>query len=242
MGSEWVSQISLLWMVSDGTTYRFCFYCQEGSVSSDISERKHQVKATTLGVSLFKLISLANWKGGEITETTALRQGALDVSWSPPTPPHPSFPDPGLTLACHRMAALCVMPLHADFGVEIAGTMWIVLSVFSKIRITMAFAQLTHAHWSSGLSLSLLLWSHQLCLKTFPDTNFTLKNKPMFNQDLWWKKKAAGVLLGGEALVWGWCGELCDNSGLMQCGGAVMASIANFCLKASSLRRLANQL
>lgn len=37
------------------------------------------------------------------------------------------------------------MPYRADFGVEIAGTMWIVLSVFSKIRITMAFAQLTHS-------------------------------------------------------------------------------------------------
>lgn len=42
------------------------------------------------------------------------------------------FPDPGLTLACHRVTGLCVMPLHADFGVEIAGTMWIVLSVFSR--------------------------------------------------------------------------------------------------------------
>lgn len=40
--------------------------------------------------------------------------------------------DPGLTLACHRIAALCVMLLQADFGVEIAGTMWIVLSVFFK--------------------------------------------------------------------------------------------------------------
>lgn len=54
------------------------------------------------------------------------------------------LPDPGLTLACHRIA-LCVLFLHADFGVEIAGTMWIVLSVFSKIRITMAFAQLTQS-------------------------------------------------------------------------------------------------
>lgn len=65
--------------------------------------------------------------------------------------------DPGLTLACHRIAALCVMLLHADFGVEIAGTMWIVLSVFSKIRITMAFAQLTH-------SLSLIACTLFLCL------------------------------------------------------------------------------
>lgn len=87
-------------------------------------------------------------------ETTTLRQG-VDVSCSPP-PSHPSIPDPGLTLACHRMAALCVMPLHADFGVEIAGTMWIVLRVFSKIRITMAFAQLTH-------SRSLIIWCLSLC-------------------------------------------------------------------------------
>lgn len=60
MGSERVAQIPLLWMVSDGTTYRFCFYCQEGSVSPGISERKHQVKATARGVLLFKLLSLAN--------------------------------------------------------------------------------------------------------------------------------------------------------------------------------------
>lgn len=94
------------------------------------------------------------------------------------------------------------------------------------------------------VSLSLRLWSHQLCLETFPDTSFTLKNKPTFTRDLWCKKKKktiAGALLGGEALVW-WCGELCDSSGLMQCGRTVLASIANFCLKASSLRRLANQL
>lgn len=67
---------------------------------------------------------------------------------------HP-LPDPGLTLACHRIAALCITPLHADFGVEIAGTMQIVLSVFSKIRITMAFAELTHSRSFITLSLSL---------------------------------------------------------------------------------------
>lgn len=67
---------------------------------------------------------------------------------------HP-LPDPGLTLACHGIAALCITPLHADFGVEIAGTMQIVLSVFSKIRITMAFAQLTHSRSFITLSLSL---------------------------------------------------------------------------------------
>lgn len=69
---------------------------------------------------------------------TALWRGNLDLSVP--------LPDPGLTLARHRIAALCIMILHADFGVEIAGTMWIVLSVFSKIGITMAFAQLTHSH------------------------------------------------------------------------------------------------
>lgn len=67
------------------------------------------------------------------------------------------LPDPGLTLACHRIAALCVRLLQADFGVEIAGTMWIVLSVFSKIRITMAFAQLTHSRSLITRPLSLCL-------------------------------------------------------------------------------------
>lgn len=76
--------------------------------------------------------------GGGNVEMTALY---VEVIWMCLSP----LPDPGLTLACHRIAALCVMLLHADFGVEIAGTMWIVLSVFSKIRITMAFAQLTHS-------------------------------------------------------------------------------------------------
>lgn len=65
--------------------------------------------------------------------------------------------DPILTSACHTRAALCVMPLHADFGVEIAGTMWIVFSVFSKIRITMAFAQLTQSCSLITCPLSLIL-------------------------------------------------------------------------------------
>lgn len=78
----------------------------------------------------------------------AFRRGDVDASVTP-------LPDPGLTLACHRIAALCITPLHADFGVEIAGTMQIVLSVFSKIRITMAFAQLTHSRSFITLSLSL---------------------------------------------------------------------------------------
>lgn len=77
----------------------------------------------------------------------ALWRANLDASPSSPSlplAPRP-LPDPGLTLARHRTAALCIALLHADFGVEIAGTMRIVLSVFSKIRITMAFAQLTHS-------------------------------------------------------------------------------------------------
>lgn len=84
---------------------------------------------------------------------TALWRGNLDAS-------PPSLPDPGLTLARHRIAALCIMLLQADFGVEIAGTMWIVLSVFSKIRITMAFAQLTHSHSFITCPLFLCLSDH----------------------------------------------------------------------------------
>ena len=56
----------------------------------------------------------------------------------------PDLPDLILTPACHKTTALCASFLPADFGVEIAGTMWIVLGVSSKIRITMAFAQLSH--------------------------------------------------------------------------------------------------
>lgn len=84
------------------------------------------------------------------------------------------FPDPGLTLACHGIAALCIMLLHADFGVEIAGTMWIVLSVFSQIRITMAFAQLTHTHLSLVPSFSLSLITSALLL-IISDSIFTLE-------------------------------------------------------------------
>lgn len=125
------------------------------------------VRAITCSVSPFRRLSLATC---EEEEKLGKPRHYVELLWiCPSTPlPYPLLPDPGLTLACHRMAALCVMPLHADFGVEIAGTMWIVLSVFSKIRITMAFAQLTH---SSSLiiwaSLSLPLWSHQVCLRNF---------------------------------------------------------------------------
>lgn len=94
------------------------------------------------------LESLATHTGGGNVEMTAFRPGDLDASVTP-------LPDPGLTLACHRIAALCITLLHADFGVEIAGTMQIVLTVFSKIRITMAFAQLTHSRSFITLSLSL---------------------------------------------------------------------------------------
>lgn len=67
------------------------------------------------------------------------------------------FSDPGLTLACHGVAALCVMPLHADFGVEIAGTMWIVLSVFKdqNNNATRSAHSLTLIDHLSCLSLAL---------------------------------------------------------------------------------------
>lgn len=98
---------------------------------------------------------------------TALWRGNLDAS-------PPSLPDPGLTLARHRIAALCIMLLQADFGVEIAGTMWIVLSVFSKIRITMAFAQLTHTHLSLVPSFSASLITSTILL-IVSDSILTLK-------------------------------------------------------------------
>lgn len=116
--------------------------------------------------------SLATCEGCGNVEMTAL----CELIWMSLC----SLPDPGPTLACHRIAALCVMLLHADFGVEIAGTMWIVLSVFSEIRITMAFAQLTHSHSLITCPVFLCLSDHISCVSiTCSDRIFTQAGEKM---------------------------------------------------------------
>lgn len=128
-------------------------------------------------------------------------------------------------------------------------------SVFSKIRITMPLAQLTHSR--SLITCPVFLWlsDHINCEPLcFPYNSFTPKKMKscafcatVIKSPIGWCRTACkasplDILLGGEALAWGWCGEPWDSRGLMPWLGAVIASMANFCLKASSLRRLANQL
>lgn len=109
------------------------------------------------------------------------------------------------------------MLLHADFGVEIAGTMWIVLSVFSKIRITMAFAQLTHSHSLITCPLCLCPSDHitadtiysegimyliDLSSTFSPELREYIRESFVTDESLD-EAVLPGPLPGGEALVWG---------------------------------------
>lgn len=159
---DWVPQIKNVWWVNDGTEmilhktdhfYCYVLYTRQ-ALSTLIKANAFAFGDTPITAIItlcrklsenYESFAFSSRKGN--LEMMALSDGNMDVSVA--------LCDLRLTLACHRIAALCVMPLHADFGVEIAGTMWIVFSVFSKIRITMGFAQLTHS--SSLITCPLLL-------------------------------------------------------------------------------------